>query len=235
MKFSDILKSVALLVFLACWALLSPVREFVASMDPERIEIFLGEAGHFAPGLFVSLMAISVVVSPIPSLPLDVAAGAFFGPFLGTLYAVTGALLGALLSFLIARFLGRGLVERVLKGHISFCTQCSDKLLTRVVFVSRLIPFVSFDVVSYGAGLTKMSIRRFAVATGLGMIPLTLLFTYFGSVFRVGPIVTVPLGVAFVLLFFLFPRWIEKYDLLGLRPYFRHPDRPPRSDTGPIR
>ena len=191
-------------------------------MNPERIGIFLSEAGSLAPVLFVILMAMSVVVSPIPSLPLDIAAGAFFGPFLGGLYAVVGALLGALVSFLMARFLGRDLVERVLSGHVNFCSECSDKLLTRVVFLSRLLPFISFDVVSYGAGLTKMSIGKFALATGLGMTPLTFLFTHFGSVFSVGPAVTVPTGVALVVLFFLLPRWIEKYDLLGLRSHFRH-------------
>ncbi len=55
----------------------------------------------------MGVMATAVVVSPIPSLPLDIAAGSFFGPLLGTLYAATGALAGAVLSFLIARLLGR--------------------------------------------------------------------------------------------------------------------------------
>ncbi len=69
-----------------------------------------------------------------------------------------GAIFGAVTSFMITRPLGRTLVARFFKGHINFCRQCSDKLLTKVVFFPRLIPFVSFDLVSYGAGLTQMSL-----------------------------------------------------------------------------
>lgn len=132
------------------------------------------------------VMALAVIISPIPSLPLDVAAGAFFGPLLGTVYSLVGALGGAVVSFLIARFLGRNIIERFLRGHINFCTKCSDRLLTKVIFLSRLLPIVSFDIVSYGTGLSKMSLRAFSVATFVGMIPLTFVYDYFGSVLVVG-------------------------------------------------
>ena len=73
------------------------------------------------------VMALAIVVTPIPSLPLDIAAGAFFGPLLGTLYSALGALGGSAISFLIARLLGRDLVQRLLRGHINFCAHCSAK------------------------------------------------------------------------------------------------------------
>jgi len=222
MKRWAIVKGIALLALFLSFVLFPSVRAFAESLNPERIEEWLDEAGGFAPLLFVTLTGTAVVVSPIPTLPLDIAAGAFFGPLLGGIYAVGGALLGALVSFLIARFLGRGLLERLIGGHINFCSECSDKLLTRIVFLSRLIPFVSFDVVSYGAGLTKISVGKFALATGIGMAPPTFVFTYFGSVVSVGPAVTIATGLVLVALFFLVPRWIEKNDLLGLRHHFRH-------------
>ena len=90
------------------------------------------------------------------------------------------------------------------------------------MFLSRLLPFISFDVVSYGAGLTKISVGKFTLATGIGMIPPTFVFTYFGSVVSVGPAATLATGLVLVALFFLLPRWIEKNDLLGLRRHFRH-------------
>ena len=217
MKASTVVKGIGLLVLVLCFGLLPPVREFAASLNPARIEEWLSKAGDFAPILFVVLMATAVVVSPIPSLPLDVAAGAYFGALLGGFYAVIGGLLGALASFMIARFFGRGLIERFLGGHVNFCTECSDKLVGRVVFLSRLIPFISFDIVSYGAGLTKMSLGRFALATGMGMVPATFVYTYFGSVVNVSPVVTVLAGIVLVVFFFLIPRWIEKHDLFGLQ------------------
>lgn len=128
-----------------------------------------------------------------------------------------GGLLGALASFMIARFVGRGFLERFLGGHVNFCTECSDKLVGRVVFFSRLVPFISFDVVSYGAGLTKMSLGRFALATGMGMAPATFVYTYFGSVVSVSPGVAVAAGIVLVVFFFLIPRWIEKHGFLDLK------------------
>jgi uncharacterized membrane protein YdjX (TVP38/TMEM64 family) len=138
--------------------------------NPERIKGWLAQTGGLAPVIYMVVMAAAVVISPIPSLPLNIAAGAFFGPFAGTLYSALGALGGAVLSFMIARLLGRELIERFASGHINFCSACSDKLLTKIVFFSRLLPFFSFDVISYGAGLTKITLKKFALATFFGMV-----------------------------------------------------------------
>jgi len=176
----------------------------------EQIQTGLSSAGILAPLLYMFIMAMAVVISPLPSLPLDIAAGAFFGPILGTAYSVIGALAGAVVSFMISRYLGRQFIEGFLGGHINFCTACSDKLLTKIVFFSRLLPVVSFDVVSYGAGLTKMSLKKFSLSTFLGMIPLTFVYNYFGSVFIFGKGLTVVIGLIMVILFFLIPRWVER-------------------------
>ena len=202
------------------------VFDIASYFDPEKIKNWLTGAGSFAPVVHMLIMALAVVVSPIPSLPLDIAAGAFFGPFLGTIYSSVGALGGAILSFMIGRLLGRELIERFLGGHINFCTACSNKLLTKIVFFSRLVPIVSFDVVSYGAGLTKMSIKSFCLATFFGMLPLTFIYNYFGSVFVFGKGLTIILGLILVLLFFLIPRWIERNDLLSMRHLFQHTEKP---------
>jgi uncharacterized membrane protein YdjX (TVP38/TMEM64 family) len=177
--------------------------------NPVQIEKWLDSAGPFAPVFYMVIMALAVVISPIPSLPLDITAGAFFGPFLGTLYSVAGALSGAAASFLIARFIGREIMERYLGGHINFCVSCSDKVLTRIVFISRLLPIVSFDIISYGAGLTKMSLKNFVLASFFGMIPLTFTYNYFGSILIFGKAVTAVFGIAMVALFFALPKWLE--------------------------
>ncbi|MEE8524043.1 MAG: VTT domain-containing protein, partial [Thermoanaerobaculia bacterium] len=100
-----------------------------AYLSGERINAWLMAAGPLAPLVFIMVMALAVVVSPIPSLPLDVLAGKVFGPLPATLYAALGALLGAVISFQIARVLGRDVLTRFLKGHINFCPKCSDTLL----------------------------------------------------------------------------------------------------------
>ena len=57
----------------------------------------------------------------------------------------------------------------------------SQNFLMGAVFVSRLLPFISFDIVSYAAGLTSLSFSRFAIATFAGIIPASFLLAHFGS------------------------------------------------------
>jgi uncharacterized membrane protein YdjX (TVP38/TMEM64 family) len=125
-----------------------------------------------------------------------------------------GATLGSAISFMLTRLLGRELIERFLGGHINFCTSCSDKILTKAVFLSRLLPFISFDVVSFGAGLTKMSLQKFILATFFGTIPLTFVYNYFGSVILLNNVMVFAFGMIMIVLFFLIPRWIEKRGIM---------------------
>jgi uncharacterized membrane protein YdjX (TVP38/TMEM64 family) len=196
--------------------------DFGRLVPAQGIEAWLQGAGPLGPIVFILAMALAVVISPLPSLPLDIAAGSVFGPLLGTVYAVTGGLLGAVASFLLARGLGRGLVDRLVGGHVQFCRRCSDRFLTGIVFFSRLLPFVSFDVVSYGAGMTRMSLSRFALATGLGMLPLTSLYVTFGAAVVSNRGLATALGLALVAAFFLVPRWVERRDPFGLRKMLEH-------------
>jgi uncharacterized membrane protein YdjX (TVP38/TMEM64 family) len=198
--------------------------DFVSVFNPDRIQSILAKAGAFAPLMYMTIMAAAVVISPIPSVPLDISAGIFFGPWLGTIYSAFGALAGAMASFLIARFLGRGIVERFIGGHIHFCTRCSDRFLTKLIFFSRLLPVVSFDIVSYGAGLTKMSLKKFSVATLLGMLPLTFIYNYFGSTLVASHGLALILGGIMVFFFFVFPTLVERYDLFSMRKFFKHPE-----------
>jgi len=184
--------------------------------DPILIAGLLEEWGSLAPLVFMLVMAGAVVISPIPSVPLDAAAGAFFGPFLGTGYSVLGAEAGALISFFITRTLGKKAVTRWLKSDIGFCEKCSERNLFIVILCARLLPVFSFDLVSYGAGLTRISPRGFAIATFLGMIPPTLAFNYFGSAIFSGSGYTLFLGGLMVVLALLAPRWLKLYNPWGL-------------------
>ena len=180
------------------------------TVNPRRIVEYVNAWGPVGPMVFIVMMTTAVVISPIPSLPLDLAAGIAFGPFLGTAYAVIGAEFGAIISFLIGRFLGRDVIAKILKIDVVFCEKCTDHHLIGLVFLSRLFPVFSFDLISYGAGLTNMSLKAFALATLFGMIPPTYALTYWGS-----SVVTVdwPLilfGAGLIVVFLFLPKWIMK-------------------------
>ena len=54
------------------------------------------------------------------------------------------------------------------------------------VLIARLLPFVSFDWVSYFAGLTSMRFWSFFLATGLGQLPATIVYSYVGGMLTGG-------------------------------------------------
>jgi uncharacterized membrane protein YdjX (TVP38/TMEM64 family) len=211
---------IALVLILFCADYLWDLTSYI---PPGRLQGILGKAGSLAPLLYMAIMALAVVIPFIPTLPLDIAAGAFFGPFLGTLYSAVGATAGAGVAFLLARYLGREFIERFLSGHVNFCTQCSDRILTKVVAISRLLPFISFKVVSYGAGLTMMSLKAFSLATFIGMLPMTFAYNYYGSaILAANRGMVLLLGLLLVSFLFWFPRLVERYDLFSLRQFFQH-------------
>lgn len=182
----------------------------VSAFSSEAVVAGLDRAGPLAPIVFVLVMAAAVVFSPIPSLPLDIAGGLYFGWVWGGTLALFGATLGAVASFRLARWIGREAIEGWLGGHVSFCSECSDHLLTSAVMMSRLVPVLSFDLVSYGAGLTAMSTTRFALATAIGAAPLTYLYTWAGPQIWSHLVDFGWLAVPVVLAFLAVPRWLEK-------------------------
>ena len=200
----------------------------VAAIHPELRTLFAREkllealrrAGPWAPLLHVLAMASAIVISPIPTVPLDVVGGVLFGPWLGTLYSSLGALLGAVIAFLVARRIGRAALESLLHREVCICPDCSNKALAGVVLLSRLLPMVSFDFISYGAGLTRMRVSTFALTTFFGMLPLTYVYTVFGAQLLTNPLIASVIGGFLAIAFLSLPWLVRKYNLLGLQRYF---------------
>ncbi|WP_258523835.1 TVP38/TMEM64 family protein [Roseovarius sp. TE539] len=150
-------------------------------LDRVTVETWVARAGSLGPLAIVFLMTVAVVASPIPSAPIALASGAAYGHYAGTLYVALGSELGALAAFLTARGLGRGPVERLLGEKSDYGLLGSQNALTLTVFVSRLLPFVSFDAISYAAGLSCLHFWRFALATMAGILPASFVLAHFGS------------------------------------------------------
>jgi uncharacterized membrane protein YdjX (TVP38/TMEM64 family) len=137
--------------------------------------------GPLGPAAVVLGIAAAVIASPIPSAPIALAAGAVFGKVWGSVYVVAGAELGAIAAFLLARRFGYGPARRVpWLGRLLDRTR-SQWLLAGIVLASRLVPFVSFDAVSYAAGLTPLRLPWFALATLLGVAPVSVALVWFGE------------------------------------------------------
>ncbi|MDP3961132.1 MAG: VTT domain-containing protein [Pseudorhodobacter sp.] len=150
-------------------------------LDRDSLEALVARAGLWGPVLIVTLMTVAVVASPIPSAPIALAAGAAYGHLWGTVQVVTGAELGALIAFGLARVLGHDVLRRLLGTSVDAGLLGSQPALTATVFASRLMPFVSFDIISYAAGLSRLHAWRFALSTLAGIIPASFLLAHLGG------------------------------------------------------
>jgi uncharacterized membrane protein YdjX (TVP38/TMEM64 family) len=189
------------------------------NFTPNGIESFLSRFGNLAPLVYIVLLAVAIVISQIPNVPLAIAAGMLFGTFWGGLYSLVGGMLGAMACFAIARSLGITFLRKIFGQVPCFSERCKDNHLALLIFLSRLIPFFSFDLVSYCAGLTNIKVKTFFVATFFGLIPMTFLFTHMGGLLMVHSYVPLLLNGVILIVFLIAPLLIRKFNLFGLNEY----------------
>lgn len=148
----------------------------------ETARAYIASYGALAPVVSAILMIFQSVIAPLPAFLITFANGLLFGVWWGAALSWSSAMLGAALCFFIARFLGRPVIVRVLSEST---VNMSDRFFQRygkhAVLIARLVPVISFDAISYGAGLTGMRFLWFAIATGVGQLPATLLYSYLGD------------------------------------------------------
>jgi len=185
---------IAALAMLLAWLFIPSVTSFInhslsafLAVDQHGIERFIHSYGSQAAVVSFLLMIFQAIAAPLPAFLITFANASLFGAFWGGLLSWSSAMVGAALCFYIARILGREVVEKltgkaVLKSVDSFFARYGK----HTILVCRLLPFVPFDPVSYAAGLTSLRFRHFILATGLGQLPATIVYSWVGSMLTGG-------------------------------------------------
>ena len=162
---------VAFIMLVATYLVL--VRAFGWSFDvnAEPFRVWVDGWGAWGPVVFIGVMALSVLVAPIPNVPIFIAAGLVWGPVVGTTYSMAGLLIGSAMAFGISRRFGRKHLPRLIgKKAAERLDTISETMGGRVVFWARILPVVSFDWVSFVAGMTSIPFTRFFLYSALGML-----------------------------------------------------------------
>ena len=132
-------------------------------------------------------MVFSSVAAPLPAFLITFANAAIFGWWQGAILSWSSAMAGAALCFFLARALGRDVVEKYAgRGALASVEHYFEKYGRNTILVCRLLPFVSFDAVSYFAGLTPVGFWAFFFATGVGQLPATIVYSYVGGMLTGG-------------------------------------------------
>lgn len=155
--------------------------------DLDAIKEYILSFGMLAPIVSFLLMIFQSLIAPLPAFLITFANAALFGWFNGALISWSSAMVGAILCFILARLLGRDFTEKMTS---KLALESVDKFFQdygkHTILIARLLPFVSFDIVSYAAGLTSISFWTFVWATALGQLPATLIYSYAGGMLTGG-------------------------------------------------
>lgn len=158
-----------------------------ASGDFTVVKEFVASYGAYAAVISFVLMIFQSVAAPLPAFLLTFANANLFGWWQGALLSWSSAMAGAAVCFFIARILGRDVAEKLTsKAGLEQIDTFFEKYGKNTILICRLLPFVSFDIVSYAAGLTSMSFVSFFVATGVGQLPATIVYSYVGGMLTGG-------------------------------------------------
>ncbi len=172
-----IARAVALAVFvtlgIAVW-LLVPLPEL------EQVQQWVVGLG-WAGGAAFALLYAAITLTPMPKNVLSIVAGLVFGFGWALLLVYVGALLGAAAAFGLGRWLGRDAVERYTGSRVArFDALVRRRGLAAVIGV-RLIPIIPFTAINYGAGLTAVRRRDYAIGTAIGILPGTVAYVALGA------------------------------------------------------
>ena len=154
----------------------------LGSLNLESVIELIRGYGAYAAVVSFFLMILQSILSPIPALLITLSNAAIFGWWKGALLSFWSAMAGAALCFYIARTLGRDVVEKITtKTGLAKVDEFFERYGKNSILICRLLPFVSFDIVSYAAGLTPIKFWDFFIATGLGQLPATIVYSYLGN------------------------------------------------------
>ena len=163
------------------WFLFYVARELKESniLNYHNIEVFVNHYKSVSWLAYILLLVVAIM-SPLPDTPTVLVGGYIFGPVVATVLTIIAQILGATADFYLARKLGKGFVTKKFPESVTLLNNYSEKLGWQTIFLMRLTPTLSFDMLSYASGLSSLSFKKYIVATAGGMIPLIVITTLLG-------------------------------------------------------
>jgi uncharacterized membrane protein YdjX (TVP38/TMEM64 family) len=160
------------------------VQHMVAWQQVSALRGHLAEAWWGPPAFVLAYSALTAL--DFSGLVLTVAGGVVFGFERGLVLNTIGANLGASAAYWLARVLGRDAVAALLGARLSRVQRIAGAGGFLWLLRLRLIPVVPFDLLNLAAGLAGTPWRTFAAATALGILPGTVIYTWFAAAIAAG-------------------------------------------------
>mgnify|MGYP005632178011 FL=1 len=133
--------------------------------------------------IYIFLNFLGTVVAPITVIPLIVVITGIWGPVVASLASWFAWILGSIVAFWIARRFGVPAVRRFVS--LDELYKFEDKFFILksfwgIVILRMVIPV---EILSYGLGLfSRVGFWKYALASAIGLLPVTFAFGYLGIV-----------------------------------------------------
>lgn len=183
---TKILWCIALIIFVlfmaaVAWFVGRPMVQFAE--EPEAFRRWVESAGVWGQLVFVGMVVLQVLVAIIPGEPIELVAGYAFGFVKGSILTLIGFLIGSWLVFILVRKFGIKLVEvffsREKLEEIRFVK--NEKKTRVIMLIIMLIPGTPKDMISYFAGLTKLTVWEWLAIVAIGRLPSLMTSTVTGA------------------------------------------------------
>lgn len=173
--------------------------------DTETFKSYVNGMGLWGIILIISLMSFAILFKLLPSAAIALVSGAVYGHTWGTIYIIIGAWIGAIIAFSITRILGKDAIFRLSGRRVYINEEHSQSWLMWGLFISRLIPIIPYDLMSYAMGLTPLKLWRFSMATLIGVIPTSFLLAHIGGELVLTDITGIFNGMIITILLLIIP------------------------------
>lgn len=173
----NILTGVAVLLVLVVVVFL---QERYITVTPQELQEWIVSYGWYAYAVYL----LFAIVRPLVLFPITIyylAGGLAFGAVAGGLLALVGAAIGATVAHQLAYHSEGKLLPKLWRDKINGVKMRIDNHSFRNMLFIRLIPAISFDLLSYAAGLARLHWRTFMAATIIGTSPRIVAYAYVGA------------------------------------------------------
>ncbi|MDD4343981.1 MAG: TVP38/TMEM64 family protein [Eubacteriales bacterium] len=203
----NILKTISSILILL---LIVNLQKRYSGFTPEIIQGYIISLGMFGPLIFLGF----ALIRPLIFFPITImylASGLAFGGFWGGVIGISVALLSALTAHFVANKIGIDFLPMKWRSRICAVRDRVDEKGLRNMILIRFIPMISFDLISYSAGLSGVKLKPYLLGTLIGIAPRIFAYTYVGSNIMSPGDSNFWIALGVLILIFVIPGLVYKY------------------------
>ena len=139
--------------------------------------------GVFAPGFYIIICMLQVVVAIIPGEPLEIVGGVLFGGIGGFILCLIGITIGSATVYYLVKIIGKPLINAIMskEKHNKLKFLHDERKLELIIFLLFLIPGTPKDALTYFVPLTKIKPSKYFLYSSLARIPSVISSTIVGA------------------------------------------------------